>query len=357
MRTLTWVGVALVACCASQNATAAASKVFAIQRWTGTAHVNDKTKQLEQCAASANNDSGVAVTYTVDRNFAWKLSFTGATWDFVVGHSFNVSLRIGEEQTRAQRAIVTAAKTFEVAIDDPIGLFERLRTSQSLRVQAGGLSLAFDVADSDEVLPALVRCMAQQMSRRTPATPAAAARPLALNPSVDAAGESQALATDMLARIGINDVRYVPAKEIPVPYRADVAWKTGAVGIGGAVATQPSTPAASVEALTAALFNSREPVCRGSMFVITASETVDQTPMARVFTACRTLEGTASSYHLVLPRASSGSHLVSVIGSGYGRIASQPVEELDGKIRAVIVGVMARQRQESAKQEGATGEQ
>src|SRR5262249_44796497 len=237
--------------------------------------------------------------------------------------------------------------SFEMQVRDPIALFERLRTGRSLRVQAGGLSLGLDLADSDDVMYALVRCVAQQLPRKpAPRTsPAAPARPLQPLPpaDVDAHSESQALIKDLLAQIGLSEYRLVAASEVPFAYRHDAAWKKGP--LGGTVSLLPADRAASPENLANDIWLSGSQSCRDRFVLITASETVDQTALSRVFTLCRSPEGPITTYYLLVPRPDGGSYLVSTINTGLEFLTSRPAEQLDDRIRPLIVGVIARQKQ------------
>ena len=344
-------GLLLIASC--QAASAAAVKAFTVQSWSGSAFVNDKTRQFEYCSAASKNESGMTMSYSVDRQWAWKLAFSSPNWGFAAGHAFNVTLKIGEEEYRSQRALVTGERNFEMQVGDPIALFERLRTGRNLRVQAGGLSLVFDLVDSDEAIYALVRCVVQQMPRRqTPKVPAtASARPLPLTPTTggDARSEAQALAREILTQLAVADYRFIAPSELPFAYRPDAAWKKGP--IVGTVSILPAERATTADTLANEILGSSSQACRDRFFLIAASETIDQVQASRVFTLCRSPQGPITSYYLAVPRSEGGFYLVASINTGFEFLTSRPAEDLDNKLRPIILGVIARQKENGSATE------
>src|SRR4051812_27098757 len=193
-----------------QGSSTAFNKAFTIEHWSASAYFNDKTKQLEYCSAKSTNKDGITLSYSVDRDFVWKFTVSSPLWDFMVGHTFNVGLKVGEEEYRSQRAVVVENKTLEIQVTDPIALFSRLKAGPPLRIQAGASALNFDLAESDEVLPALVRCITQQLSRM-PQPKGRALKPLQIAPTndVELQEEARSLMTEVLAQSRVAGARFV----------------------------------------------------------------------------------------------------------------------------------------------------
>src|SRR6188768_4416785 len=121
----------------------------------GTAHAQTKTaihlggwtggpvfsggKQAQSCAASATNAQGISVTYSVDRDYRWRLSFSNSTWSFSQGYALNVLLRLGDRTTVPARARVGANQQLDVETEDELQLFAILWGADKLQVTAGGL--------------------------------------------------------------------------------------------------------------------------------------------------------------------------------------------------------------------------
>src|SRR4051794_15589797 len=98
MRTAVTAIIAVSVLLASHGRSMAFSKVFTVAHWSAIAYFNDKNKQLEYCSASSTNKDGMTIAYAVDRRFVWKLAFSSPAWDLMVGHTINITLKVGEEQ-------------------------------------------------------------------------------------------------------------------------------------------------------------------------------------------------------------------------------------------------------------------
>lgn len=326
---------------ASSPSAAEPAQTFTMPQWTGRAMVNAKTKQFELCSASSKNDAGIIVTYSVDRRFNWKLAFSNADWDFVVGHRLRVTIRTGDDDFRDLGAIATTGKSLEIEVVDPIAFFERLRTNRSMRVQAGGLNWDFPAMESNEVMAALVGCVLQQTPRGARSKPSnpVSGKPLQLAPSVDRQSETSAIVASLLAQIGLTGFQYVASGGAFPMGRADIAWRKDSVtGTFSIIADRTGDH----ETLPHDILRGSAQPCRGQLFLIATPSTVDRTPIARSYVSCRDIGDVVSAYYLAVPRVAGGYYQFATIKSGLEFGPQRLAEELDLRIRSVIVGVIAK---------------
>jgi len=320
---------------------AASVKKFSFQNWTGTASFNNASRQFERCTAIAKNENGISISYSVDPRFRWKLSFSHDNWSFIAGHGINANLTIGQEEYRGQRATITDGKTLEIQVDDPIALFERLRTGQELRVQSGGLVLAFSLAGSDEVLPGLVQCVTEQVNRRTRAASSTQGphRPLQLKPASEPKAEVRSIAEAILREIGLTGYQFIRPKNVSRPLIEHVAWQKEM--IMGSVSVVSTTESLLVERAPDNTLSVDGQNCTGKLFLIAASD-VGQTSVSRTFAACHSLGGTMFSYFFTIPRGEGGFYQIVTRNTGLQFGSRRPAEELDNRIREVAPGIIAR---------------
>jgi hypothetical protein len=317
------------------------NKNFTVQQWSGGPQYTAKGKQFERCTASMKNDAGVAVTYSVDRNFNWQIGFSNAAWEFVPGHKIRLTINSGDDDFRDLSATATTNKTLAVELSDPIALFDRLRTNRLMRVQAGGLRWDYPSAEGNEVMAALVACVLQQSPspRRSKSSTTKPERPLQLTPSSDPRSESKAIMAGLLSQINLTGVQYVrPNNVFPVGH-TDSAWRKETVT---GTLTIVSGRKFDQQTIARDLLNDAAQPCRGQLFVIATSGTVDGTPIARAFVSCRDFLDVVSAHYFALPRAAGGYYQVGTIKSGIELGPVRVAEDLDLKIRSVVVGVVAR---------------
>jgi len=335
------LGLVLTMLVANHPSVAESARTFNVPQWTGRTLINAKTKQFEVCSASSKNEAGIVVTYSVDRRFNWKLSLSSPGWDFIVGHRLRVIVRTGDEEFRDLAAIATTANSLEIEVIDAIPFFERLRNNRSMRVQAGGLNWDFPNLESGEVMASLVGCVLQQMPRaaRAKTSTAASNKPLNLGPAADPRSESNAIAAGVLAQIGVTGVQFVsPGNTFPIG-RADAAWRkdtlTGTVAV---MADRPWNP----ETITSEILTGSAQPCRGQLFVIAAPATIDRTSITRSYISCRDISDVVSAYYLAVPRAAGGYYQIATIKSGVEFGPRRMAEDLDLRIRDVVIGVIAK---------------
>src|SRR5262250_1112216 len=143
-------------------AAAAPAGKLQIGGWSGGPQFDSRTGQFERCAASLNNGSGTTITFSIDRNFGWGLGFSNPSWSFGRGHSFGLALTIGKQFQIRQHALAVGVDRLELQLDDSLTVFARLRVLPQLKATAGGMVVAFELRDSEEIMSALAQCALQQ---------------------------------------------------------------------------------------------------------------------------------------------------------------------------------------------------
>src|SRR5215831_7769375 len=141
---------------------AAPAGTLQIGAWSGGPQFDSRTRQFERCAASLNNGSGTTLTISIDRNFGWALGFSNPSWSFGKGHSFGLILTIGKQFQIRQHALAVGVDRLELQLDDSLTVFARLRMLPQLKATAGGMVVAFELRDSEEIMSALAQCALQQ---------------------------------------------------------------------------------------------------------------------------------------------------------------------------------------------------
>jgi hypothetical protein len=328
-----------------QIASAAVPRAVSVGNWSVRPQANKDMKQFDRCSASSTNATGVAISYVVNRNFIYRLAFSSPAWSFTKGSSFSIALKIGDSGYLRRHAVVSDADTLELEFVDSIALFHRLRMGGKLQVLAGALSIDFDLTGSNEALPALFRCIAQVAG---PAMPSRVKNPVTLPAGTlqspgNAANrtEAAALAAEIIDQTGVVGAQALQRGESPPGLRADYAWRAGPL-IGTVLILQPET--IDINDLPRALINSDGRVCAGNFFLVSAPETIDQSPVARIFTSCQLPSAaTVSTFYLAVPRTEGGLYVLATNTVGV-ELASdkQLLTEFDERLRSTIMAILAK---------------
>jgi hypothetical protein len=323
-----------------------------IANWSGGSYSKENSKQFDHCGASATSSGGNAISYSVNREYRWRLTFSNPAWNFTSGLSLNLLLAMGERDHIRGRAVAVEKQVLEVVVDDNISLFARLAMGGQMKVTAGGLAFEFQLADSDEVLTALAQCVMRStgIAQNTKSKRPGAQRAAQPAPALDAAAdeEARALAADLVGYAGITGARMSSLGEGSAEPRAAAVWKAGLVT--GTVSVLGPNDVAKVEEMPDKLIDSEARKCPGGLFFLSELDAIDQSPVARVFTSCKAPEATTWSYYLAVPRPNGGLFLLSTMtkGSGFAGAVQRQAELVDAKVRATIMTSLRRLDQRGA---------
>jgi len=60
---------------------------FQVGTWSAGAYSKQNAKQFNHCAASANYNSGILMSFSVSRSFAWSMAFAHPSWRLTQGQT------------------------------------------------------------------------------------------------------------------------------------------------------------------------------------------------------------------------------------------------------------------------------
>lgn len=320
----------------------AAGRSFRIENWSGAVYHNEQTKQFERCSATAMSRDGVAVTYTIDKNLRWHLSFSNEGWSLSRDFQSSAIVRLDDKTTLA-RAIGTDANGIEIQPADEIAFFANLRTALALRASVGALTINFDVANSGDALSGLAECAVRQtgLVAQKGKDAKKTARSRAEQPIDKAAYEE---ASELA--IALNEYARVPGFKLIGP----ISWTLGPAGISwrgdlvaGAVFAVPAGPGEQPGQAGDRILAHDARECPGGVFFVRASETIDQAMVARIYIACKMPESTTITYYTVVPRDAGGFYVLATISSkGFATELQRQTEALDDQLRAVALIAIRR---------------
>lgn len=311
----------------AQCATAAPAGIR-VGGWAG-GPVHDAKKQFAYCSASATNGQGIVISYSVDAQYRWRLSFSNPTWSFSPGYSLNLLLRFSEKSGSVRaRAIVNTSQMLEVHSDDDLALFAALWDANKLQVTAGGLKFEFELIGSNEILSALLRCALRQSS-----PPRRPNQETGLPMRVDAAisQEARELLTEILAFARLREARILPTAA-----NSAVTWKTNLITsslgvIDGNISRMSDIPVR--------ILDREVRHCRNEAFFAWSVLEVDGADTTRVITICAAQDGTAFTRYTLTPRGKGGIYLMTstVTGGGFGGVLQAQLDEIDARLRSAFI--------------------
>ncbi len=322
---------------------------FNINAWSGGPVVDAQTKHFDHCAATSSNDDGVSIGYEVDREYQWHFLFSSAKWDFTSGGSFYLTLRLNDRPLPGQRGLIRGNQTLLVEPSDGINVTDAFRIGGNLRVAIGGTVLNFEIRDTNDVMDVLVQCVAQelhqpvrpktyQMVRSVPSS----RLPQKVSPPVNAnIAEATALADNIIASAEIKDAQMLPLTEFAADPTIKAGWKSGPLTVTISMLLGEFT---KLNDVALSLINYELRICQNQLFVATAADTLDRSPIKRVLTICRSPEAAASKYRVVVPRPKGGYYVLTTLIQGVEFTAApdRPATDMDRKLRAFVMSAISK---------------
>jgi hypothetical protein len=306
---------------------------FKVGTWSAGAYTKQNAKQFNHCAASANYNSGILMSFSVSRTFAWSMAFAHRSWRLTQGQMYDIAFTVDQMPPLRARAVAVGPNLVEVPLADSTELFQRFRQGQQLRVAAAGQVLAFNLTGTSQVLPALLRCVqanlqpsgtttvaANPFVAPAPAnTPASQGRPAAYR------AEALSLAANILGSAGVVGFQIAEGGN----GFADAAWRTDR--LFGMVRIEPKEPPALISATTIAVDAAG---CK-SKFASGSIPGNDNDP-PQMFTKCGEGDQGFTVYYFVLPRKAGGHYLIGTGGS------DEPARQVESDIRQATMKVTGR---------------
>src|SRR5262245_1317212 len=324
-----------------RNASAELIYNFHVGTWSAGAYTKQDAKQFNHCAASANYNSGILMSFSVSRTFAWSMAFAHRSWRLTQGQAYDIAFTVDQMTPLRARAIAVGPNLVEVPLADSTELFQRFRQGYQLRVAAAGQVFACNLPGTSQVLPALLRCV--QANRQPPGATTVAADPFAAPRPANTGGqrsngggqerpaayraEALSLAGNILGSAGIVGFQIAEGDGF-----VDATWRAN--HLFGMVRIEPKDPPALISAGMIAVDAAG---CK-SKFASGSIPASNDNDVPRMFTKCGDGEQGYTVFYFILPRKAGGHYLIGTGASG----AEEPARQVESDIRQATLKVTGR---------------
>src|SRR5262245_41041489 len=78
---------------------------FQVGTWSGGAYTKQNAKQFNHCAAAANYNSGILMSFSVSRTFAWSMAFAHRSWRLTQGQTYDIAFTVHQMSPLRARAL------------------------------------------------------------------------------------------------------------------------------------------------------------------------------------------------------------------------------------------------------------
>jgi hypothetical protein len=323
------IGAIFLVITSSNPSSAAKLRSFKIAAWEGGAYSAVGSREFNHCAASASYNSGILVTFAVDRNFRWSMGFYHPQWRLQLGSTFDVAFKVDDEQVIFATAKTIGPHQVEVLLLDSAELFRRFQRGYMLRVAAANQVFTFNLTGTSKLLPVLLECAKNRgVPVQTASNPFAKSEPATTKSDSAIKAEATVFAANLLSSAGLTNFKILDASDTP-ELKGQARWIQGSTF--GSIDIYPSATSDDLKNLPGYLIGADAKACKGAFFSGAIPDSTSAA-LARVFTTCQMSDKPITIYYLAVPRKAGGAYVISTVSLG----SEQPAKEADQLLRSAV---------------------
>jgi hypothetical protein len=132
---------------------------YKVDAWDAGAYANPGTTTLAYCAAAADYKNGITLAFILDNKFEWGIVLIDPSWNLTYNANYPVNMSV--DRLASGTATANAIGTAEVLISlkPNVQLFKDFMNGEHLNVQAAAGTYTFNLTNTMEMLPSLVKCV------------------------------------------------------------------------------------------------------------------------------------------------------------------------------------------------------
>jgi hypothetical protein len=311
-------------------ASASPMRQWSVGNWHAGAYSNDASGDFSHCAANATYRSGIAVFFSISRDFHWAMAFANDAWQLQPGSTYNIAFTVDDMEPLSATAVAIGRDVVKVTLADSVELFGRFKRGHTLRVAAANRIFSFNLTNTSQLLPSLLACAqnrgAPVIASPNPFRERKQSPPITTAEDSASRAEATTFAANLLSSAGIQGFRLLTPTEFP-ELKGEARWIDGSTI--GRVDILSQIKKENFPELAGILIGADAKSCKGSYLSGSMPEDHSGT-LAKVFTSCQTDKKNVTIYYLAIPRSSGGAYVVSTASFG----SEKPAKERSALIQS-----------------------
>lgn len=131
---------------------------FAVGNWTAHAFAASGTGTFSFCAGTVPYRNGITVSFVLSNTFQWGIVLYDPGWSLNTGTAYPVGLQIDSSRTGIDSATAISSNEVLIPLAPTVALFKDFMAGEQLKVQAATASYTFNLTNTAELLPNLLKC-------------------------------------------------------------------------------------------------------------------------------------------------------------------------------------------------------
>lgn len=127
--------------------------------WDGGAFANPGTTTLAYCVGVAPYNNGVTVAFLLSNTFQWGIALIDPSWNLTMGSKYPIAMAVDARASGTATAAAIGTAEVLIPLAPTVALFKDFMEGEKLKIEAAGGTYTFDLTNTSEMLPALVKCV------------------------------------------------------------------------------------------------------------------------------------------------------------------------------------------------------
>jgi hypothetical protein len=132
---------------------------YKVDAWDAGAFANPGTTTLAYCAGAANYKNGVTVAFVLNSQFEWGIALIDPSWNLTYNASYPIDMAVDTLASGAATATAIGTAEVWIPLKPSVALFKDFMEGEKFNIQTAGGTYAFDLTNTTEMLPSLVKCV------------------------------------------------------------------------------------------------------------------------------------------------------------------------------------------------------
>ena len=131
---------------------------YRVDAWDAGAFAKPGTSTLAYCAAAANYKNGDTLAFVLNSQFAWGIALIDPSWNLTYNASYPIDMEVDTRASGAATATAIGTAEVLISLKPSVALFKDFMEGEKLNIQTAGGNYTFDLTNTSEMLPSLVKC-------------------------------------------------------------------------------------------------------------------------------------------------------------------------------------------------------
>jgi hypothetical protein len=132
---------------------------YKVDAWDTGAFANPGTTTLAYCAGAAQYQNGITLAFVLNNNFQWGIVLINPSWNLTYNANYPIDLAVDRRASGTATANAIGTTEVLISLKPDVALFKDFMEGEQLKVGTASGTYTFNLTNTIEMLPSLVKCV------------------------------------------------------------------------------------------------------------------------------------------------------------------------------------------------------